>query len=123
MDAVKNKKIRLRRRKKHVRKRVHGTAQRPRLTVYRSLTHIYCQAIDDDRGVTIVSASSQSKELRAEIGKDTSTVQGATMVGALLAQKAKEAGIESFAFDRNGRKFHGRVAAVADAVRKEGIQV
>ena len=123
MDATKKKHVRLARRKKHIRKNLSGTAQKPRLTVYRSLDHIYAQGIDDENGVTLISASSLSKELRSEIGKDAGTVKGAEMVGALFAKKAKDAGIEQFAFDRNGRKFHGRIAALAEAVRKEGIKV
>ena len=123
MDATKKKHVRLARRKKHIRKNLSGTAQKPRLTVYRSLDHIYAQGIDDENGVTLVSASSLSKELRAEIGKDAGTVKGAEMVGTLFAKKAKDAGIDQFAFDRNGRKFHGRIAALAEAVRKEGIKV
>ena len=123
MDATKRKNVRHLRRKKHIRKNLQGTTTRPRMSVFRSLDHIYCQAIDDERGVTLISASSVSKEIRAEIGKDTGTVKGAEMVGALFAKKAKDAGIAMFSFDRNGRKYHGRVAAVADAVRKEGIKV
>ena len=123
MDATKKKHVRLRRRKKHIRKSLAGTAQRPRLSVYRSLDQIYCQAIDDERGVTMVAASSLSPEIRSEIGKAGGTVKGAEMVGSLFAKKAKEAGIAQCAFDRNGRKYHGRVAALADAIRKEGIKV
>ena len=123
MDATKRKHVRHVRRKKHIRKNLSGTATRPRMSVFRSLDHIYCQAIDDERGVTLISASSVSKEIRGEIGKDTGTVKGAEMVGALFAKKAKDAGIEMFSFDRNGRKYHGRIAALADAVRKEGIKV
>ena len=123
MDATKKKQVRRVRRKKHIRKNLQGTASKPRLSVFRSLDHIYCQAIDDENGVTLVSASSQSKEIRGEIGKDTGNVKGAEMVGALFAQKAKDAGLSQFSFDRNGRKYHGRVAAIAEAIRKEGIQV
>ena len=123
MDATRRKHVRHARRKKHIRKNLAGTASKPRLSVFRSLDHIYCQGIDDENGVTLLSASSQSKEIRAEIGKDTGNLKGAEMVGSLFAKKAKDAGIEQFAFDRNGRKFHGRVAAIAEAIRKEGIQV
>lgn len=123
MDANKKKHVRLRRRKRHIRKSLTGNAERPRLSVYRSLGQIYCQAIDDERGVTLVSASSLSKEIQGEIGKDHGNAKGAGLVGSLLARRAKEAGIEKLAFDRNGRMYHGRIAALADAVRKEGIQV
>ena len=114
---------RRRRRKLHIRKKIFGSAERPRLTVTRSSRNIHCQIIDDYRGVTIASASSQSKELRAQIGTNGGNVKGATIVGELLAKKAQEAGIKAVAFDRNGYKFHGRVAALAAAMRNEGIQV
>ncbi len=123
MNRNKVKAQRLRRRKLHIRKKVFGSAERPRLTVTRSSKHIHCQVIDDFRGVTVASASSQAKELRAEIGAKGGNIEGAILVGALLAKRAKEAGIEKLAFDRNGYKYHGRVAALADAIRKEGIQV
>ncbi len=123
MDANKRKHERLRRRKRHIRKKLSGTAERPRLSVFRSLNQIYAQAIDDERGVTLFSASSLSKEARSELGKAGGTVKGAELVGTIIARKAKEAGIGSLSFDRNGRRYHGRIAAIAEAVRKEGIQV
>jgi large subunit ribosomal protein L18 len=123
MDANKRKHVRLVRRKRHIRKKLQGTAERPRLSVFRSLNQIYAQAIDDVRGVTLFSASSLSKEIRAEIGTAGGTRSGAERVGALVARKAKQAGIDKLAFDRNGRKYHGRIAALAEAIRKEGIEV
>ncbi|MFQ5653110.1 MAG: 50S ribosomal protein L18 [Planctomycetota bacterium] len=123
MDLNKKKWVRRLRRRRHIRKKLAGTAQRPRLTVYRSLKHIYCQAIDDHSGETIVSASSASPEIRAEIGSDGRNRKGAELVGVLLARKVREKGIRAVVFDRNGYRFHGRVAALAGAVRKEGIEV
>jgi len=123
MDANKRKHVRLLRRRRHIRKNLQGTAERPRLSVYRSLNQIYAQAIDDVRGVTLFSASSLSKEVRDAIGGAGGTKRGAESVGALIARKAKQAGVGKLAFDRNGRKYHGRVAALAEAIRKEGIEV
>ena len=123
MDANKRKHVRLLRRRRHIRKKLQGTAERPRLSVFRSLNQIYVQAIDDVRGVTLFSASSLSKEIRDAIGGAGGTIRGAESVGSLVARKAKQAGIGRLAFDRNGRKYHGRIAALAEAIRKEGIEV
>ncbi|MFN0059415.1 MAG: 50S ribosomal protein L18 [Planctomycetota bacterium] len=123
MDIHKNKAARRLRRKRHIRRTLSGTPARPRLSVTRSLKHFYCQLIDDTRGVTVACASSLSKELRDQIGVNTGNRRGAEMVGNLLAQRAKELGITKVCFDRNGYKYHGRLAALADAVRKQGIEV
>ncbi len=109
------------RRKLRIRKKIRGTAERPRLSVFRSNRHIFAQLIDDERGVTLVATSSFSKELRekdAEGGKKGM----AREVGALIAQKAKAQGIEQVVFDRSGYLFHGRVKALADAAREEGLK-
>jgi len=107
------------RRRRHfrVRKSVHGTADRPRLAVFRSNRYIYVQVIDDDSGRTLAAASSQEEELRDR----TLTIETATAVGRRVAARAKDAGIEAVVFDRGGFKFHGRVRAVADAAREEGL--
>ena len=123
MDRIKAKLRRRQRRKRHVRKKTYGTLDQPRLTVTRSLQHICCQAIDDTRGLTLVSASTKSKSMREQLGGTTGTCQGAAAVGKLLAQRAKEAGIRRFCFDRNGYAYHGRVAKLCEALRKEGIEV
>lgn len=102
-------------RKRRIRARIHGTAARPRLSVYRSLTQIRVQVIDDVAGKTLVAAS--SKEAKAKL-----TVEGAKKVGELLADKAKKAGITTVVFDRNSYKYHGRVKALADAAREGGLQ-
>ncbi len=114
MDPITHKNIRRRRRKMGIRKRVFGTPERPRLSVYRSLKYIYAQIIDDLSGRTLVSASS----LKQEKGGN---VAAAAQVGRELAEKAKAAGITQVAFDRNGFRYHGRVKAVADAAREAGL--
>lgn len=109
------------RRRRHfrVRKKVHGTADRPRLSVFRSNRYIYAQVIDDEAGRTLASASSQEPTLRER----TLTVDTATEVGKLVAERAKAAGIGTVVFDRGGFKYHGRVKAVADAAREEGLKL
>jgi len=121
MTDVKRKRATLLRRKRHVRRRVVGTPDRPRLSVYRSLRHIYAQLIDDVAGRTLASASTLSKGVKDEVA-GTGNREAAAKVGALLAQRAKEAGITAVCFDRGGRKFHGRVKALAEAAREGGLQ-
>ena len=123
MRANKKKMTRRLRRRRHIRKKLSGTASRPRLTVFRSAKHIYCQVIDDMKGVTLASASSLANDVAAEAGKNSGNVNGATDVGVMLAGRLKEMGISLLAFDRNGYKYHGRVEAIAEALRKEGIEV
>ena len=123
MQATKKKLVRRKRRRQHIRKNLKGSSDRPRLTVYRSAKHIYCQAIDDFKGVTLVSASSMAKDVREGMSASSGNVEGATSVGTLLATRLKEKGISRLSFDRNGYKYHGRVQAVAEALRKEGIEV
>lgn len=108
-----------RRRHARVRRRVRGTASRPRLAVYRSNKHIAVQAIDDDAGVTLVAASSVEGDLRGSPGGD---LEAAKSVGTLVASRAKAAGITTVVFDRGGFAYHGRVAALADAARAEGLE-
>jgi len=101
-----------------VRKKVHGTATRPRLAVFRSNRYIYAQIIDDDQGVTVASASSREGSL----AKKTLTVETATEVGKLVGSRAKDAGIEEIVFDRGGFAYHGRVKALADGARTAGLE-
>ena len=101
-----------------VRKRVHGTATRPRLAVFRSNRHIYAQVIDDDAGVTIAAASSREGTL----AQSSLTVDLATEIGKLVGARAKEAGIDAIVFDRGGFAYHGRVKALADGARKAGLE-
>ena len=118
--AIKNKKQYSRRRiKLRIRKIISGTPERPRLTVFRSNRDIYAQIVDDLGGKTLMATSSKSKEF--ETGKMTKIDQ-ATHVGKAIAQKAKEAGIETVVFDRNGYLYHGRVKSLAEAARKEGLK-
>ncbi len=108
------------RRHERVRKTVTGTPERPRLAVYRSLNHIYAQVIDDTAGHTVTAASDQDAEVRKEATRKKKTVV-AGLVGAALGQRAKEKGITAVVFDRGGFRYHGRVKALAEAVRKAGI--
>ena len=108
------------RRHRRVRKKIHGTALRPRLAVFRSNKHLSVQLIDDDAGVTLAAASTNEAELRAN-GSGAS-VDAATRVGTLIAERAKAAGIEKVVFDRGGFAYHGRIAAVASAAREAGLE-
>ena len=103
-----------------VRRTVKGTPQRPRLAVFRSLNHIYAQVIDDTQGVTLAAASTlESQVHKQKNGKPKSEVS--TLVGALIAQRAKEKGISEVVFDRGGYKYHGRIKSLADAARNGGM--
>jgi large subunit ribosomal protein L18 len=111
------------RRHRRVRKHVNGTAERPRLAVYRSLRHLTVQLVDDTAGHTIAAASSTEPALRKALGKTgTCTVAGAEALGKTLAERAAAAGIRSAVFDRGGYLYHGRVRALADAARAGGLQ-
>jgi large subunit ribosomal protein L18 len=109
------------RRKRHERIRLHlaGTQDRPRLAVFRSLNHIYAQVIDDASGRTLVAASTVEKELK---GSSSTKTEEAAVVGRLLAERAKAAGIERVVFDRAGFRYHGRVKSLADAAREAGLE-
>lgn len=102
-----------------IRKRVRGTAERPRLAVFRSITHIYAQVIDDERGHTVAAASDVEPTLR---GETVTKTERARRVGALVAQRAREAGCQAVVFDRGGFTYAGRVQALADAAREEGLE-
>ena len=108
------------RRHLRVRKKVRGTAERPRLAVFRSNKHISAQIIDDRSGRTLAAASTTEADLRSGT---TGNIEAATKVGTLLADRAKAAGVEKVVFDRGGNLYHGRVAAVADAARKAGLEL
>ena len=107
-------------RHKRVRRKVNGTTQRPRLAVFRSLQHVYAQVIDDDLGTTVAAASSLDKEVRGNTEGPKAEVSKA--VGKLVAQRAKDKGINSVVFDRGGYKYHGRIKTLADAAREEGLE-
>jgi large subunit ribosomal protein L18 len=104
-----------------IRERVRGTQQRPRLAVFRSTGHIYAQAIDDETGKTLAAFSSNSTEARTEI-KGGGNIAAAKAIGHKLAEKLKEKGITRIVFDRGGFKYHGRVKALAEALREKGIE-
>ena len=109
------------RRHARVRARISGTAERPRLNVFRSLEHIYAQVIDDTAGHTLVSASTIDRELRDKVaGKGKS--EAAKMVGELIAKRAQQVGIQTVVFDRGGYRFHGRVKALAEGAREAGLK-
>lgn len=108
------------RRKKRIRKKVFGSAERPRLTVFRTASHIYAQIVNDVDGVTLASASTLSPELRGHDGHK-GNIEAAKAVGRLLAEKAKAVSVEQVVFDRNGFLYHGRVQALADAAREAGL--
>lgn len=103
---------------KRIRRRVAGTAERPRLAVYRSIAHIYAQVIDDRTGHTIVAASSNDKNASVNGGN----VAGAKEIGKLVAERAKEKGVTKVVFDRGGYLYHGRIKALADAAREAGLE-
>lgn len=108
--------------KRHIRirKRVAGDDVRPRLSVYRSLNHIYAQVINDEEGQTLAAASSLDKDLR--VTKNGGNIEGAQAVGKLIAERALAAGVTKVAFDRGGYLYHGRIKALADAAREAGLE-
>jgi len=122
MDQQKAKTLRRWKRHRHVRKAVHGTTDRPRLSVYRSLQHIYCQLINDDDGKTLLAVSTQSTDLKSEISYG-GNAKAAAVVGKKLAEKALGVGIKQVVLDRGGCKFHGRIAALAEGARKAGLKI
>jgi len=130
MDAKTRRRARVRRHVR-VRRKIAGTAARPRLAVYRSNRHIYAQLVDDDAARTLIAASDRDVRVgeagKGEAGKAKGASQGKTApakaVGELLAERAKAAGIDRVVFDRGGRLFHGRVAALAEGAREKGLQI
>ncbi len=108
-------------RRKRVRRKVSGTAERPRLTVFKSVKHVYAQIIDDATGRTLVAASTMGRDLRDQLEK-TATVDAARAVGAAIGKKAVAHDIAKVVFDRNGYPYHGKVKALAEAAREAGLQ-
>jgi large subunit ribosomal protein L18 len=115
--ATLQKRMHREKRRKRVRRKIAGTAGRPRLSVYRSNVHIYAQLIDDDAQATLAAADSR------EVGEAENRKDAARKVGELIASKASEAGIESVVFDRGGNKYHGRIAALAEGAREGGLKL
>jgi len=110
------------RRKLHIRKIVRGTVERPRLAVYRSVSHIYAQLIDDQEGKTLLAVSDLSPEVKAKVKKDATKQVKSGLVGELVARKALEKKIKKVVFDRGGFKYHGRIKALAEAARNAGLE-
>jgi large subunit ribosomal protein L18 len=118
-SANRRKALRLKR-KKRIRKKLFGTEERPRMSVFRSAKHIYTQIIDDTKGITLATASTTEKEV-IEQQKFENKTAAAIYIGQLIAQRATEKGIKSVVFDRNGFLYHGRIKAVSDGARKAGL--
>lgn len=108
-------------RKERIRKKLSGSAERPRLTIYKSLKHLHAQVIDDAAGRTLAAASTLSKEFKGKLDESDKKA-AAKQVGLLIAEKCKAVKIEKVVFDRNGNPYHGRIAAVADGAREGGLQ-
>lgn len=119
--AVEKKRAQRARRHRSIRNRISGTAERPRLNVFRSLTNIYAQVIDDEAGHTLAAASTLDKEIAEQIAGKTKA-EAAKVVGLTVAARAKEAGISRVVFDRGGYRYHGRVAALAEGAREGGLE-
>ncbi|MDY0081853.1 MAG: 50S ribosomal protein L18 [Ignavibacteriaceae bacterium] len=108
--------------KTRLRKKISGTSEMPRLTVYRSLNQVYAQIIDDSTGNTLVAASSLSKELTEELKNNKGKISKSKLVGSLVAKKALEKKITNVVFDRNGYRYHGRIQAIAEGAREAGLK-
>ncbi len=122
MSVIEVKVQRRARRKQRVRKRVYGTAERPRMSVFRSLKNIYAQLIDDDAGCTLVEASTKSKDLAGTIGYGGNKTAAAA-VGKLLGERALAKGLKTATVDRNGYRYHGRIKALVEAAREAGLKI
>lgn len=120
-NRIKVKKLARKHRHARLRAKVGGTGQKPRLSVFRSLNHIYAQIIDDSKGHTLVSVSTVDKEVRDTVNGKKKT-EGAELIGNLVAKRALDKGIKSIVFDRGGYKYHGRIKALAEAARKAGLE-
>jgi large subunit ribosomal protein L18 len=120
MIKQKNRKENAQKRHGRIRTTIEGVPDKPRMAVYRSNKHIYAQIIDDTKGITLVSAGSIEKEVREKY-KIGGNIQVAKEIGKLVAERAKKAGIEKIVFDRGGFLYHGRIAALADGAREEGL--
>jgi large subunit ribosomal protein L18 len=116
-----NRKAARRRIRYRIRKKVKGSSTCPRLAVFRSLNHIYAQAIDDEQGKTLASASTRDATVRGDVANGSS-IEAAKRVGGLIAQRLKDAGVETVVFDRGGFIYHGRVKALAEAARETGLK-
>ncbi len=120
--ATLSRKLQTQKRHKRLRRNLIGTSQRPRLAVFRSNNHIYAQVIDDEAQSTLCAASTLDKDLRESLDAGGSSCNASTAVGALVAKRAIDKGIQQVVFDRGGNLYHGRVKALADAAREAGLQ-
>jgi large subunit ribosomal protein L18 len=121
MSRIRDRKQRRERIRRRYRSIVHGTAERPRLAVFRSLRHVYAQIIDDERGATLAAVSTLESDLKGGL-KTTGNREAAAAVGKLIAERAKEQGVDTVVFDRGGFPYHGVVRAIADAARDAGLK-
>lgn len=121
MSRNRDRKQRRTRIRRRYRDTVRGTAERPRLSVYRSLRHLYAQVIDDDLGVTLVAVSTLEKATAGQL-KSTANREAAAVIGKVVAERAKEKGVESVVFDRGGFTYHGVIRAIAEAARETGLK-
>jgi large subunit ribosomal protein L18 len=122
MPSSQNRRVLRKRRAARVRRKLFGSSDRPRLSVYKSNKHIYAQLIDDFEGRTLAASSSLSPAFRERGGKVGGDREAARLVGEILGEAAKNSGVQKIALDRNGYQYHGRVAELADAVRKQGVE-
>jgi large subunit ribosomal protein L18 len=122
MGASNNKRLARFKRKVRIRQRIRGTADKPRLSVFRSAKHISAQVIDDTAGKTLAAASSLEKEIRAQKTSFENKTAQATLIGKLIAERAQEKGIKMVVFDRNGFLYHGRIKAVSEGAREAGLK-
>ena len=122
MSRVEDRKQRRVRVKRRYRDTVRGTASRPRLSVYRSLRHVYAQVIDDEKGVTVASASTLESEAAGSL-KGTGNRDAGKLLGKLIAERAKDSGVEEVVFDRGGFRYHGVIRAIADGAREAGLKL
>jgi len=122
MNTQDKKKRRIVRRKHNIRKKITGSEERLRLTIYKSLSHIYAQIINDVEGKTVVSASTLDKEVKGKITPELKKTEESKLVGKLIAERAVASNIKKVAFDRNGKLYHGRVKALAEAAREGGLE-
>ncbi len=121
MISIKDKKENRLKRKKRVRKKIKGTPERPRLTVFKTAKHMYAQIVDDNNGRTLVATSTISQDFKSKAKGISGNIKGAILVGEAIGKKGIEKGIKKIIFDRNGFLYHGRIKALADAARKSGL--
>ncbi len=122
MALIKDKKANRLKRKRRVRKKIEGSSERPRLTVFKTARHMYAQIIDDSKGITLLSASTISKDIKSKSKGIGGNIKGAKLIGETLGKKGTQKGIEEVVFDRNGFLYHGRIKALADAARENGLK-